>query len=984
MDDPKLFENQIKISVTGKIATLESKNFELVGGNNDYSVVFTFDEPWQEYPVKTAIFTFGDTPVFKVFDGDVCDGVVISNSTACYIGVLAGDLITTTPALIRDIRLSITDVSEGTPEEPTEDVYNQIMELLNRYIEQGGGGVGNDGATFIPQISEDGILSWTNDKGLENPEPVRIVGKDGEAPTIEIDDNGFWVIGGYNTGVKAKGEDGHTPVKGVDYFDGKDGKNAYQYAVDGGYEGSEGEFAQKMATPIPTKTSDLENDSNFLTQHQDLSDYAKSSEIPTKTSEITNDSGFITNSDIPVTSVNNKTGAVSLSAGDVGARPDNWTPTASEVKADPEGKAVSVVSIHNTSPDSHNDIRLWIQGVADRLNHALDSTDLDLDQLSEIVQYIKSNSSLIATITTNKINYSDIIDNLTTSVDNRPLSAKQGVVLKALIDAIVIPTKVSELANDKGYITGYTESDPTVPAWAKSQNKPTYTASEVGALSETALTSAINTALAQAKASGEFKGADGKTAYEYAKEGGYIGTEAEFAEKLADEWALADDVFEITKAPLFENVFDTVGLEYGKKLENDGTVTDTEARLATTDFISVQPNYIIRVNNDFKLLPTGNPKIVLYNSSKSFLQSVNTSQIQDGGYYIKSLKKDAEENVLEFQILRPANTAFIRICNSTTVMGDNPILTINEEIKYEEQYGYLLNPKIRVEQSQILNAPQKNGWSILPTEHIGICYSGINRKPINTAEHFVDVATNFGYNALKCDVRPTADGELVCCHDAGFTFDGNGYITTYDSSNQTLIHDVTAATCLGYSFKTGEHPCLVGDYLKICRTYGKVAFITIRNEYMDVVIPKLLEELKKHNMMYSSIINCMTYESLVTWRTLDKDVMINYTLSYGNAIDKAAIDKAVSLGYCSLCGFSLNSSQLEPTAGCDFEYARECGIRVGQAIAYKEGSPEKCFEMGYDFCQIGIPWRPIEKGVSEGDVSSMINDAIGSAIGGAY
>lgn len=44
-----------------------------------------------------------------------------------------------------------------------------------------------------------------------------------------------------------------------------------------------------------------------------------------------------------------------------------------------------------------------------------------------------------------------------------------------------IPTKVSQLTNDKGYITGYTESDPTVPAWAKAASKPTYTASEVGA-----------------------------------------------------------------------------------------------------------------------------------------------------------------------------------------------------------------------------------------------------------------------------------------------------------------------------------------------------------------------------------------------------------------------------------------------------------------------------------------------------------------------
>lgn len=43
-----------------------------------------------------------------------------------------------------------------------------------------------------------------------------------------------------------------------------------------------------------------------------------------------------------------------------------------------------------------------------------------------------------------------------------------------------VPTKVSAFENDKGYLTG--ESDPTVPAWAKAAKKPTYTASEVGAV----------------------------------------------------------------------------------------------------------------------------------------------------------------------------------------------------------------------------------------------------------------------------------------------------------------------------------------------------------------------------------------------------------------------------------------------------------------------------------------------------------------------
>lgn len=46
-----------------------------------------------------------------------------------------------------------------------------------------------------------------------------------------------------------------------------------------------------------------------------------------------------------------------------------------------------------------------------------------------------------------------------------------------------IPKKVSELQNDSDYLTS--ETDPTVPAWAKQANKPSYTASEVGALPNT-------------------------------------------------------------------------------------------------------------------------------------------------------------------------------------------------------------------------------------------------------------------------------------------------------------------------------------------------------------------------------------------------------------------------------------------------------------------------------------------------------------------
>ena len=67
---------------------------------------------------------------------------------------------------------------------------------------------GVNGATFIPSVSDEGVISWTNNGDLPNPKPVSIKGNAGE-PGEKGD----------------RGEDGYTPIKNVDYFDGKDGED---------------------------------------------------------------------------------------------------------------------------------------------------------------------------------------------------------------------------------------------------------------------------------------------------------------------------------------------------------------------------------------------------------------------------------------------------------------------------------------------------------------------------------------------------------------------------------------------------------------------------------------------------------------------------------------------------------------------------------------------------------------------------------------
>ena len=143
------------------------------------------------------------------------------------------------------------------------------------------------------------------------------------------------------------------------------------------------------------------------------------------------------------------------------------TYTAKEVGADPAGTAASKVSTHNADEDAHPAIQQLISDLAGRLNALADSDDTTLDQLSEIVAYIKSNKALIDSITTSKVSVADIVNNLTTNVANKPLSAAQGVALKALIDAIKIPTKLSELTGDA---THRTVTDAEKAAWDAKSN----------------------------------------------------------------------------------------------------------------------------------------------------------------------------------------------------------------------------------------------------------------------------------------------------------------------------------------------------------------------------------------------------------------------------------------------------------------------------------------------------------------------------------
>ena len=94
------------------------------------------------------------------------------------------------------------------------------------------------------------------------------------------------------------------------------------------------------------------------------------------------------------------------------------------------------ISTHNTSATAHNDIRDLISALTTKVNNFLDVDDTTTDQLSEVLELIANNKGTLESITSSKVNVSDIVNNLTTANASKVLSANQGVVLKGLIDAL--------------------------------------------------------------------------------------------------------------------------------------------------------------------------------------------------------------------------------------------------------------------------------------------------------------------------------------------------------------------------------------------------------------------------------------------------------------------------------------------------------------------------------------------------------------------
>ena len=153
------------------------------------------------------------------------------------------------------MRFAFTPSKEGMPEVPPKDIS----------IPGGGGtgGSGEDGGYYAPAVDAEGNLTWAASKtGMPDVPGTNIKGPKGDTgdtgPTGPAGTTGPQGPAG-PAGAQgpagtagADGAQGPAGADGKDGADGADGKSAYAYAQEGGFTGTEAEFAAKLAAEIPS------------------------------------------------------------------------------------------------------------------------------------------------------------------------------------------------------------------------------------------------------------------------------------------------------------------------------------------------------------------------------------------------------------------------------------------------------------------------------------------------------------------------------------------------------------------------------------------------------------------------------------------------------------------------------------------------------------------------------------------------------------
>ena len=170
-----------------------------------------------------------------------------------------------------------------------------------------------------------------------------------------------------------------------------------------------------------------------------------------------------------------------------------------------------------------------------------------------------------------------------------------------------------------------------------------------------------------------------------------------------------------------------------------------------------------------------------------------------------------------------------------------------------------------------------------------IAHRGLSGLEIENTEAAFIAAGESSHYGIEADVRRTADGRFIICHDSDLERIAGVKIDVGD-----LNYDDLVSIPMLNKWRIADeniHLCSLEDYISICKKYDKQAILELKSDFTHDEIKKIIEIISSFSYLDRVTFISFNYENLIRVRSVVPDQSVQYLFS---EVDDELVDRLVS------------------------------------------------------------------------------------------
>ena len=221
-----------------------------------------------------------------------------------------------------------------------------------------------------------------------------------------------------------------------------------------------------------------------------------------------------------------------------------------------------------------------------------------------------------------------------------------------------------------------------------------------------------------------------------------------------------------------------------------------------------------------------------------------------------------------------------------------------------------------------------------------IAHRGLSGLEIENTEPAFIAAGERSYYGIEADVRKTADGKFVICHDKTLGRISKRNLNVEKSTLEELLNvDLSIKGIDGTA-----RICELGTYISICKSYGKHAFLELKSEFTKEEIGRIIDIINSYGYIDGVTFISFDYDNLIHVRGFLPDQSVQYLFSKA---DDDTVNRLINDKIDAAISYKIATEEL-------IEKFHSAGLRVNCWTVDDKELAERLASLGVDYITTNI------------------------------